>query len=624
MSWTCPVKYNFPIVNHNDLYLETLKGELDDKQAKITLAKFLRYNIGFTTELITGGDVKLTAYQEIFCKAVLNRNFSMFVLGRGLSKSWMCGQLSWMIPLFEPNTNIIVAGPTFRTARNIFSYLEKTVKSRNSVLLRQIFGQQSKRPDLFEWPVIGDTCVSTIKAIPLNGEKIRGFRANVLILDEFLLLSEDIIKNVLMPFLVAPTDIKERMEIREVEDRLISEGKLKEEDRMTFPNRSRMIACSSASFTFENLYKVYSEWMANIHDDTKKVEDATYFVGQMGYQAVPEYMVDPTIIEEAKAGGAENPAFLREYCARFIDGSDSYFSAKRMHEQTIKDSDKPTTKLIGDKDKKYIISIDPSWSSSPSSDHFAMSILEINEDDNSLTLVHNYAVAGGQLTDHIRYFLYLLLSFNIVMIVADNADGNFIQAANESEIFTSRNIRLGFLDYEGDIEGEDYTKMLKEVRKQYNQNERKICFKHVFNSSSIRRINEQLQTFINTKRIFFASRLERHVSEYDKAIALKLPYEFSSEENIVDFIAIQDDLIPLVKKECALIEVRSSPTGGQVFDLPAALKRNTSATRARKDSYTSLMLGVEGFRAYTDIMRQEDVPKQNTFVPQMVGTSSYR
>ena len=65
-------------------------------------------------------------------------------------------------------------------------------------------------------------------AIPLSGEKIRGFRANVLVLDEFLLLPEDTIKNVLMPFLVAPQDMAERIKIREMEDDLIAKGEMKE------------------------------------------------------------------------------------------------------------------------------------------------------------------------------------------------------------------------------------------------------------------------------------------------------------------------------------------------------------------------------------------------------------
>ena len=53
--------------------LLNLEGELEDKEAKITLAKFLRYNLAFTTELISG--IKLAPFQEITLRAMLNRNF---------------------------------------------------------------------------------------------------------------------------------------------------------------------------------------------------------------------------------------------------------------------------------------------------------------------------------------------------------------------------------------------------------------------------------------------------------------------------------------------------------------------------------------------------------------------
>ena len=58
-----------------------------------------------------------------------------------------------------------------------------------------------------------------------------------------------------MPFLVAPQNMKERLEIREIENRLIEQGAMKEEDRMVFENNSKMIALSSASYTFENLLR---------------------------------------------------------------------------------------------------------------------------------------------------------------------------------------------------------------------------------------------------------------------------------------------------------------------------------------------------------------------------------
>ena len=57
----------------------SLKGELDNREARISLAKFLRANLGLTTELISG--IKLAPFQEIMLKGMLNKNFSMLTLG---------------------------------------------------------------------------------------------------------------------------------------------------------------------------------------------------------------------------------------------------------------------------------------------------------------------------------------------------------------------------------------------------------------------------------------------------------------------------------------------------------------------------------------------------------------
>ena len=60
--WSETDKYKKPIIDYNKELLE-LKGDLNDKQAKISLAKFLRHNIAFTVELISG--IKLAPVQEI-------------------------------------------------------------------------------------------------------------------------------------------------------------------------------------------------------------------------------------------------------------------------------------------------------------------------------------------------------------------------------------------------------------------------------------------------------------------------------------------------------------------------------------------------------------------------------
>ena len=605
--WYCPEKYTRNVHDVNK-EISSIKGELKDREAKILLAKFLRSNLGLTTELISG--IKLAPYQEITLKGMMNRNFSMCVWGRGCGKTFIASVFCFLQCIFEPNTKILIAGPTFRTARFIFNHLEQIVESKGAELLSQAFGAKTKRNDQFEWRING----GSITAIPLNGEKIRGFRANILVLDEYLLIPEDIITNVLMPFLVAPQNMKERIEIREIEDKLISDGMMKEEDRVVFENDSKLIALSSASYTFENLYRTYKEWMDRIYGP-KDTSPAKYFISQMGYESLPPHMIDQTIVQEAQEGGASYSSFLREYCATFTDGSDSYFSAKKMHECTVPDGEEPTTQIVGTKGSKYILAIDPSFSNSPSSDFFAMSIVELDEKTKQGTLVHSYAVAGGNLKDHISYLYYIVSNFNIEMVIIDNAGYQFIDSANASQLFKNKGLKLDFFDFDSNLEGKDYDKELIKAKRLYNSTGRVVCFKQVFTTDFIRRANEYLQASIDHKRIWFASKCVAHGQAFDKYSSEPLNFDLLAEKNILDFIEVQDSLISQTKKQCALIEVKSTSKGTQSFDLPQHLKRNTSSLRARKDNYTSLMLANWGIKCYYEILKVQNENYNDTFVP---------
>jgi hypothetical protein len=609
-----PDKYkkNYPDINKQ---LMELKGILNDKDAKISLAKFLRANLGFTTELISG--IKLAPYQEIHLKGLLNRNFSMCVFGRGCGKSFIASVFCFLQCVFEPNTKILIAGPTFRTARFIFNNLEKIVNSKGAELLQQAFGSKSKRNDQYEWSINGGSIV----AIPLSGEKIRGFRANVLVLDEFLLLSEDIVKTVLMPFLVAPQNMKERMEIREMEDTLIREGAMKEEDRMVFENNSKMIALSSASYTFENLYKTYNEWIEKIY--SKEATEASYFVSQLSYEALPLEMIDKTIIEEAQNGGSSHSSFLREYCARFIDGSDSYFSAKKMEDCTIPNGQAPHTLMKGTPGKKYILGIDPNMSDSPNADYFAMAVMEIDEESKTGTLVHTYAGLGN-LKNHVNYFYYLMTNFNIVFIILDNAGADvFLAACNQSELFKSNNLVINTFEFNSDLEGPEYDQEVRKIRNSYNLENKKIAFNQVFTSNFIRKANEHLQASIDYKKIWFASKTCANDNFFETVFSQSIPLDLMKTEekkdwSTLDFIENQDDFIYQTKKQCTLVEHSSTARGTQSFDLPQHLKRSSSSNKARKDNYSALLLVNWGLKCYNDIINAPKEEISQTFTPIMI------
>jgi hypothetical protein len=618
--WNEPEKYKVELPKINEELMK-LEGELDDKTAKITFAKFLRHNLGFAVKILCGID--LYPYQEITLKAFFNRNYNMCVWGRGCSKSFIAAVFCFLFCLFNPGAKILIAGPTFRTARNIFTELEKMVARQGAVMLQQCFdAQASKRNDLFEWRVNG----GEIRAIPLNGEKIRGFRATVLICDEFLLLSEDIVDTVLKPFLVAVQDQERRQKIRAMEDEAIAEGRMKEEDREVFPDTAKMIALSSASYTFENLYKVYCKWIENINEKRPyDPEEGKFFVSQMAWNAIPKDAIQKSVIKEAQNGGSTHSSFQREYGAQFVDDSAGYFSAKKMKECTVKDGDLPHLELIGDTDAEYILSIDPNASNSPHADFFAMAVLKIDKETKTPVVVHNYANAGGDLKDHVKYFYYLWSNFNFIAIILDSAGGrNFIDAANMSEYFLNEKINFKFVEgWNADLIEQDYIDNCRLARNQYNRMYHRICFEQHFTVDFLRNANEHLQYCIDNKKVWFASRISPVDGLLESFQKLRLDMDLightlkEKEKKMIDVISNQDSYIEMVKTQCSMIEVTQTQRGNQSFDLPQHLRRSESVNRARKDNYTALLLGNWMIKCYYDIMQAAVVPK-STFTPVLI------
>ena len=104
---------------------------------------------------------------------------------------------------------------------------------------------------------IGD---SRIRALPLgDGEKLRGFRFHRIIIDEFLLMPERIFNEVIVPFLSVVENPTQREDLYNLETDLIKQGKMTEEERYVWPN-NKLIALSSASYKFEYMYKLYSQF----------------------------------------------------------------------------------------------------------------------------------------------------------------------------------------------------------------------------------------------------------------------------------------------------------------------------------------------------------------------------
>ena len=97
----------------------------------------------------------------------------------------------------------------------------------------------------------------------------------------------------------------------------------------------------------------------------------------MSYEGAPEGLLNLASTENAKNSLSKNE-FLKEYCAQFPSDSDSYFKMSKMEACTVEPGREPSIEIIGEKNAKYLVSIDPnSMNEASTADHFAISVFNL-------------------------------------------------------------------------------------------------------------------------------------------------------------------------------------------------------------------------------------------------------
>ena len=618
MSWEKGIQESrnrFPNINQEILDID---GYIEEDEAKILLYKFLRQNPSFAAEFITG--VKLFPFQHMSIKAMMETDYFLGIWSRGMSKSFSTAVFALLDAILNQGVHIGIISKSFRQSKMIFTKMEEIAASPKAEFLSQCITRVSKAND--QWVMeIGS---SKITALPLgDGEKLRGFRFERMIIDELLLMPEKVLNEVIMPFLSVIKNPTERQEIHDVETEMIKQGKMKEEDRHKWPN-NKIIGLSSASYRFEHLYKMYCQYESLILNQNEQ-DKAHRTIMHFSYDVAPQQLYDQNLIDQAKATMSQSQ-FDREFMAVFTDDSSGYFKVSKMAACTIPDGEGQSVEVIGQPSDEYILSFDPSWSESEGSDDFAMMLIKLNNEDKKGTIVHSYALPGANLKTHIKYMAYLIQNFNIVSIVGDyNGGVQFLNSCNESSIFKDKNFRLNLIDADLD-DHQNYDKGLRDLKRQYNKDNKTYVLLRKPSSKWIRYANELLQASFDHKKIFFAGAAMD--DDYNAQRKSKIPikdlkfipnYNESSEASkMIDFVEHQKDMMDLIKVECAMVQVSTSTQGTQSFDLPLNLRKQRGADKARKDSYSALILGNWMMNVYYDMFDDKIEINQGTFTPMFI------
>lgn len=155
---------------------------------------FYRLNIHRFAEHYFQMDLYL--FQKILLYFMNLNTFFMLIAARGLSKSYMIAIFACARATLYPNTKIIIASGIKKQATLIITEkIEKELMQFPNIAreIKQIKSSANDSTVIFHNG-------STIEAVT-SSENSRGYRGNILILEEFRLINENILNTVLKPFL---------------------------------------------------------------------------------------------------------------------------------------------------------------------------------------------------------------------------------------------------------------------------------------------------------------------------------------------------------------------------------------------------------------------------------------
>lgn len=140
--------------------------------------------------------INLFLYQKLLLWAMNKYNFFMYIAARGQGKSYLIALYCVIRAILYPSSNIVLASGTKGQARLIITEKILKLKNDSANVAREIAEFKTSANETYVLFTNG----SKITAVP-SSDNARGYRANILIVDEFRLISKKTIDEILKPFL---------------------------------------------------------------------------------------------------------------------------------------------------------------------------------------------------------------------------------------------------------------------------------------------------------------------------------------------------------------------------------------------------------------------------------------
>lgn len=514
--------------------------------------------------------------------------------------------------MFMPKRKIIIAGSAFRQSKIIFEYMENIYN--NAPLLRDLFGSKPNGPahenDMYRFR-FGEAAAI---AIPIgNGEKIRGLRANDLIVDEFNSINRDLFETVLVGFTAVSASPLENQKKAAAEKVARAMGWWEDDVFDTTMQDNQLIISGTAGYSFQPFYKYWKDWhdIVTSGGNRKKLEnyfqrrakesgmDATdilkflnpnhYSIIRIPIGLIPEGFMDVDSVARARAT-MHSGTYDNEYGAVFSDDSNGFFKRSLIEKCTVK-QDSPDffeAILFGDLKKRYVFGVDPA----SEVDKFAIFLIEIS--GNKRRIVYGWTINKKQHREEIEkgvadeqdYYSYcarkirnLMKRFPCIRIMMDSQGGGYAimeQFRDTKKLEPGEFVLLPVVDPDKpqDTDMMDGLHIVELVNFRDNK----------WTSDA----NHGLRLDFETGMLLFP---------YFDALSIgRAEYFDDNTSHIYDSLEDCSMEIQELKDELANIIMSKTPTGQDKWDTPEEVQPGGKKGRMRKDRYSAILMANMGAR----------------------------
>ena len=347
--------------------------------------------------------VEILPMQSLILKEMWYRKFPMLIGSRGCGKSFLLALYALLRILLLPSRKIIICGSAFRQSKIIFNYMENVWY--NAPILRDIAGPNSgprHEPDMYRFH-IGD---SVAISIPIGtGERIRGQRANDILVDEFASLSRDIFENVIAGFAAVKSGPVAGVQQRASSDMSKKFG-IDNKEEKDILNTNQIVISGTAYYDFNHFATYWKRWKSIIKtkgnvDKLNMIfgEDGIpsdfdwkdYSIIRIPVELVPKGFMDDAMVARSKAT-IHSGIYDMEFSGIFSTDSNGFFKRSLIESCVLSKDNEielPSGKIdfsartTGDPKKKYVYGIDPA----SEVDNFSIVILEHYDDHRRIVYV---------------------------------------------------------------------------------------------------------------------------------------------------------------------------------------------------------------------------------------------